>query len=131
MKRLLILMATLSLSLTMSAQKGAVEKIVETALNDNRAMEHLDVLSNRFGGRLVGSDAYENAAEWAVQQFRKWGLEADLEVAGEIGVGFNRGPWFGRVLGGDMGFTHLYFTTPSYTSGTKGVQRGHVVLEYS
>jgi hypothetical protein len=24
-------------------------------------MQHLDVLSNRFGGRLVGSDAYENA----------------------------------------------------------------------
>lgn len=113
----------------MYAQKAAVEKIVDMAINDNRAMEHLDVLSNRFGGRLVGSDAYENAALWAMNQFKTWGLDVQLEEVGEMGVGFNRGPWFGRVLGGDLGFTHLYFTTPSYTSGTKGVQRGHVVLE--
>lgn len=113
----------------MHAQKTAVDKIVDMALNDNRTMEHLDVLSNRFGGRLVGSDAYENAALWAAEQFKSWGLDVKLEEVGEMGVGFNRGPWFGRVLGGDLGFTHLYFTTPSYTSGTKGVQRGHVILE--
>ena len=113
----------------MHAQKAAVDKIVDMALNDNRAVEHLDILSNRFGGRLVGSDAYENAALWAAEQFKSWGLDVQLEEVGEMGVGFNRGPWFGRVLGGDLGFTHLYFTTPSYTSGTKGVQRGHVILE--
>ncbi len=113
----------------MHAQKTAVDKIVDMALNDNRAVEHLDILSNRFGGRLVGSDAYENAALWAAEQFKSWGLDVKLEEVGEMGVGFNRGPWFGRVLGGDLGFTHLYFTTPSYTSGTKGVQRGHVILE--
>ena len=113
----------------MHAQKAATDKIVDMALNDNRAVEHLDILSNRFGGRLVGSDAYENAALWAAEQFKSWGLDVQLEEVGEMGVGFNRGPWFGRVLGGDLGFTHLYFTTPSYTSGTKGVQRGHVILE--
>lgn len=129
MKRIFITLAAIAISVSVHAQKAAVEKIVDMALNDNRAMEHLDVLSNRFGGRLVGSDAYENAALWAMNQFKDWGLEAHLEEAGELGVGFNRGPWFGRVLGGDLGFTHLYFTTPSYTSGTKGVQRGHVVLE--
>ena len=122
-------MASLALCFSMHAQKAAVDKIVDMALNDNRTMEHLDVLSNRFGGRLVGSDAYENAALWAAEQFKSWGLDVKLEEVGEMGVGFNRGPWFGRVLGGDLGFTHLYFTTPSYTSGTKGVQRGHVILE--
>lgn len=129
MKRIFITLAAIAISVSVHAQKAAVEKIVDMAINDNRAMEHLDVLSNRFGGRLVGSDAYENAALWAMNQFKDWGLEAHLEEAGELGVGFNRGPWFGRVLGGDLGFTHLYFTTPSYTSGTKGVQRGHVILE--
>ena len=129
MKRIIIALASLALCFSMHAQKTAVDKIVDMALNDNRTMEHLDVLSNRFGGRLVGSDAYENAALWAAEQFKSWGLDVKLEEVGEMGVGFNRGPWFGRVLGGDLGFTHLYFTTPSYTSGTKGVQRGHVVLE--
>ena len=129
MKRIIIALASLALCFSMHAQKTAVDKIVDMALNDNRTMEHLDVLSNRFGGRLVGSDAYENAALWAAEQFKSWGLDVKLEEVGEMGVGFNRGPWFGRVLGGDLGFTHLYFTTPSYTSGTKGVQRGHVILE--
>ena len=129
MKRIIIALASLALCFSMHAQKAAVDKIVDMALNDNRTMEHLDVLSNRFGGRLVGSDAYENAALWAAEQFKSWGLDVKLEEVGEMGVGFNRGPWFGRVLGGDLGFTHLYFTTPSYTSGTKGVQRGHVILE--
>ena len=122
-------MAASVLCISMHAQKAAVDKIVDMALNHNRAVEHLDILSNRFGGRLVGSDAYENAALWAAEQFKSWGLDVQLEEVGEMGVGFNRGPWFGRVLGGDLGFTHLYFTTPSYTSGTKGVQRGHVILE--
>ena len=85
-------MASLVLCVSIYAQKAAVDKIIDMALNDNRTMEHLDVLSNRFGGRLVGSDAYENAAEWALGQFRSWGLDAQLEEAGVMGVGFNRGP---------------------------------------
>ena len=110
------------------AQSAAVKKIIETAKNDNQTMHHLDILRNRFGGRLVGSDAYENAAEWMLHEFKKWGIEAHLEEAGEVPVGFNRGPWFGRLIGGDQPMT-LHFATPSHTSGTKGIQRGHVLIE--
>ena len=55
------------------------------------------------------------------------GVEVEMDEAGEVPVGFNRGPWFGRMLGEEG--MHLHFATPSYTSGTKGVQRGHVLLE--
>ena len=110
------------------AQPAAVKKIIETAQTDNQTMHHLDILSNRFGGRLIGSDAYENAAEWMLREFKKWGIEAHLEEAGEVPVGFNRGPWFGRMIGGDQAM-NLHFCTPSYTSGTKGLQRGHVLIE--
>lgn len=104
-----------------------VEKIISIAAQDNQTMDHLDILCNRFGGRPLGSDAYNNAADWAVYMFKKWGLDAYKEEVGELNVGFNRGPWFGRMIGGnDMA---LHFATPSYTSGTKGVQRGHVVKE--
>lgn len=129
MKRFIFMFAAFAVSVSLHAQKAVVDKIMDMALNDNQTMEHLDVLCNRIGGRPIGSDAYDNAAEWALKKFREWGLDACLEEAGELAVGFNRGPWFGRVLGGDMGFTELYFTTPSYTSGTRGVQRGHVILE--
>jgi len=99
-----------------------VEKMIEMSEIDNQTMDHLDVLCNKFGGRLIGSDAYENAAEWATHKFNEWGMEVILDEAGELPVGFNRGPWFGRLLS-DNGMI-LHFATPSYTSGTKGVQRG-------
>ncbi len=109
------------------AADPVVDRIIEIGLNDNRTMEHLDILTNRIGGRLSGSDAYANAANWAASKFREWGMIVEMDEAGEVPVGFNRGPWFGRMLG-EEGMT-LHFATPSYTSGTKGVQRGHVVLE--
>lgn len=111
------------------AQKNdpVINKVIEIAKTDNQTMDHQDILSNRFGGRLVGSDAYENAGDWVEYMFKKWGLEVWKQEVGEMPVGFNRGPWFGRMLGGS-GQT-LHFATPSYTAGTKGVQRGHVVKE--
>ncbi len=141
MKRVLksfLLLAIISCSTTLLAQeKGngkynpdndpVIDRIIETGQDDNRTTELLDILSNRFGGRLVGSDAYNNAADWCEYMFRKWGLEVWRQEVGELPVGFNRGPWFGKMIGGD-GMT-LRFITPSYTSGTKGAQRGHVVIE--
>lgn len=113
---------------TVFSQSSVIKKIIEIGTTDNQTMHHLDVLSNRFGGRLVGSDAYENAATWMQHEYKKWGIESHLEEAGEVSVGFNRGPWFGRLIGGDRAMT-LHFATPSYTAGTKGVQRGHVLIE--
>ncbi len=104
-----------------------VKSIIEIGTTDNQTMNHLDILSNRFGGRPIGSDAYENAALWAESKFLEWGMEVEMDVVGELPVGFNRGPWFGRMLS-DNGM-HLHFATPSYTSGTKGIQRGHVLIE--
>ncbi|HOW08385.1 MAG TPA: M20/M25/M40 family metallo-hydrolase [Bacteroidales bacterium] len=110
-----------------SQQSKEVEKIIELGRADNRTMHHLDVISNRFGGRLVGSDAYENAALWCASEFKKWGMDVIMDEAGTVPVGFNRGPWFGRLLS-ENGMD-LHFATPSYTSGTLGVQRGHVLIE--
>ena len=129
MKKLVLTCAALAcMALApVTAQDAATKKIIEIGQTDNQVMHQLDILTNRFGGRLIGSDAYENAAEWMLREFKRWGIEAHLEEAGEVPVGFNRGPWFGRMLG-ENGMT-LHFATPSYTSGTKGVQKGHVVME--
>jgi len=108
-------------------QAKVIEKIIETGKSDNRTMDHLDVLCNRFGGRPIGSSAYEYSAGWCASQFRSWGMDVIMDEAGSVPVGFDRGPWFGRLLGDEP--MDLHFATPSYTSGTKGVQRGPVVLE--
>ena len=112
----------------LTGQDTVVERIIEMGRTDNQVMNHLDVLTNRFGGRPVGSDAYTNAAEWVAHKFESWGLEVELHEAGTMHVGFNRGPWFGRMLGGEQAM-NLHFVTPSYSSGTKGLQRGHVLSE--
>ena len=41
-------------------------------------------------------------------------------------VGFNRGPWFGKMV--KPAEKALFFGTPSFTAGTKGVERGPVVV---
>jgi len=123
---LLTLLLILSIN-CYSQTDPVVSRIIDIGTNDNQTMEHLDILCNRFGGRPIGSDAYENAAEWAASKFIEWGLQVKMDEAGELPVGFNRGPWFGRMLS-DEGM-HLHFATPSYTAGTKGVQRGHVLIE--
>jgi hypothetical protein len=106
---------------------SVVQKIIEIGKSDNQTMEHLNVLCNRIGGRPIGSSAYESATIWAATKFQEWGMEVVLDEVGQMPVGFNRGPWFGRMLS-DEGMV-LHFATPSYTAGTKGVQRGHVLIE--
>lgn len=66
------------------AQKAVVDKIIEIGHQDNQAAHQLDILTNRFGGRPIGSDAYENAAEWMVREYKKWGLDVRLEEAGNF-----------------------------------------------
>lgn len=128
MKKAILPLFLFLISAGVSAQHSkVVDRIIEIGTTDNQTMHHLDVIANRFGGRLVGSDAYDNAAEWCASEFKKWGMEVIMDEAGTVPVGFNRGPWFGRMLS-DNGMI-LHFATPSYTSGTKGVQRGHVLLE--
>jgi len=55
-------------SVSMAQKDPVFQKILEIGKTDNRTMQHLDVLCNRFGGRLIGSDAYENAAIWAASK---------------------------------------------------------------
>jgi hypothetical protein len=108
-------------------EKATIERIVSVGRTDNRVMEHLDFLCNRFGPRLTGSDNLQNASEWTKDAFASFGLEnARLEEWGEFAVGFNRGPWFGRMVKPTE--KTLRFGTNAWTAGTKGVQRGRGVL---
>ncbi len=94
MKRFLLLIALLlTLHSYSTAQNSAVKEIQRMALEDNRTMQHLDILCNRIGGRPAGSEACQNAEEWTAHRFKEWGFEVSVEKVGEIGVGFNRGGW--------------------------------------
>lgn len=129
---LLLTVSLFAFSLKAPAQDAVVKKIIHEGTTNNQTQKHLDILTNRIGGRPVGSDAYNAAVQWAAAQFESWGLEVSIEEAGETRVGFSRGPWSGKIYGGILpggDGIHLHFATPSYTSGTIGLQRGHVVIE--
>ena len=125
-----ILVFTLALVLCavqVSAQDKVVRKAIALGQNDNKVMVWEDFLANTIGGRPVGSHNLEDAEKWVEKQFRSWGMDVIVQEAGEIGVGFSRGPWSGRMLSADG--MQLHFTTPTYTCGTKGPQRGIAVAE--
>jgi cyclophilin family peptidyl-prolyl cis-trans isomerase len=103
-----------------------VQKIIDLGRTDNKVMEHLDWLTNRFGDRMTGSDNYYSACVWAVNTMRSWGMMAEMQEAGEMPVGFNRGPYSGKMV--TPSEITLDFGTPAYTSGTKGRQKGCVVV---
>jgi carboxypeptidase Q len=104
----------------------AVDKMIDLGKTDNKVMEHMDVLTNRIGDRITGSDGYNSACTWAVNTMKSWGMMAETEEAGEMAVGFNRGPWFGKMI--TPREIQLDFGTPSYTAGTKGRQKGRAVI---
>ncbi len=109
------------------ARNPELQRIISTAREGSQVMEHLDILCNRIGPRLTGSDNLTNACEWARERFAGFGIDnARLEAWGEFPVGFNRGPWFGRVI--DPEPRALEFVTMAWSAGTRGAVRGPAVL---
>ena len=127
MKRILILVAALLAALGLNAQDKVTKTLLELGRTDNRTMVYEEYISRNIGGRLVGTHMLNHAEDWVAEQFRAMGLEVRVQEAVTIGVGFDRGPWFGRVLNED-GMV-LHFGTPAYTAGTAGPQKGRAILE--
>lgn len=103
-----------------------VARIIELGLTDNRVHEHLGYLSKRIGPRLTGSTSLKRAQDWAVSQFRSWGLDARLERWGEFPVGFDRHAWSGGMVAPEQ--LEYVFNTYAWTAGTPGPVRGAAIL---
>ena len=118
----------LLVSTMVSAQQwdATTQAIIREGRDRSMVMDHLDILTNRIGPRLTGSDRLIQACEWAKQRLESYGLEVRMEKWGEVSWGFNRGPWFGRMIAPrELVFT---FGTDAWTPGTRGRQKGPAVL---
>ncbi|GAC1655829.1 MAG: hypothetical protein NVS9B15_16740 [Acidobacteriaceae bacterium] len=51
-----------------------LKQIVGTTMVDGHAYSTLEELTSRFGPRLTGSDNYNRAAQWALEQFKSYGV---------------------------------------------------------
>lgn len=106
---------------------AVVRQVVTLGVRDNHVMDHLRELTESIGPRLTGSHGLMRAEAWCRDQLAGWGLKASLEKWGEMPVGFDRGPWSGRIVGEPS--VELVFTTPAWTPGVLGPVRGRAVLQ--
>ena len=101
-------------------------KIAAEGIERSQAMRILGDLCGKVGHRLTGSDNFTKACEWAKAEFTAMGLEVELEKWGEWKLAWNRGAWIGRIT--DPVQLDMYVATEAWTAGTKGLQKGAVVL---
>ncbi|MBL8047676.1 MAG: M20/M25/M40 family metallo-hydrolase [Chthonomonas sp.] len=128
--RTLALLVALGSTLAYAQNTAAdQEKVIQLGKSQNQAYKHLKTFTGKFGPRLTSSPNLAKAQEWAVGQFKSWGLKnVQLEKWGEVPVGFYRGknqvvrmtaPWN----------IEFQFTTPAWTPGTAGKQMVQPVLQ--
>ena len=105
----------------------ALKKIRIEGLNNSKVMENAFYLTDVSGPRLTNSPGYKRAADWAVQQLKKWGIEnAHLEAWGDFGKSW------------ELQKVYVAMTSPYYkpitafpkawTRGTNGLQHTEILL---
>lgn len=99
------------------------DAIKREGLEHSQVMAHLDHLTNCIGPRLTSSDNLTDAVEWARDTLHGFGIDnAHLEQWGTFAVGFNRGPWWGRMTAPEP--LELICNTDAWSAGTHMPSRG-------
>ncbi len=128
-KTLLILLF-LSFSLIANAQNQLdyemIDRIRNEGLNHSHVMELARYMTDVYGPRLANSPSFNRAAQWASGKFQEYGIDAEVQAYGEVGIG-----WENR-------YTSVHLIKPQYqsiiayprawTRGTMGKVTGNVVL---
>jgi hypothetical protein len=129
MKRALLLAAIPLATATAHGQAdpATVERIVDIGKNRNQVMRTLKSLTD-IGPRLTGSPKLRRAQDWAMGQFRRYGLKnVRLEKWGDVPVGFERGNrQMGRMVSPFV--SEIGYTTQCWMPGTKGKVLAEAVL---
>ncbi len=108
------------------AQNEVIDKIIKEATENSQLQTLGHELMDGIGPRLVGSPQMLEAHEWAVEQYKSWGIEARNEKWGEW-RGWERGithidmvaPWTRSLAGIQLAWS---------PSSPKGGARGEVVI---
>ena len=128
------LLSVLFLSSVSFAQDSAPSEAVQLqnqirteGLEKSQVQDWLKTLTKEIGPRLTSSKRLLKAQEWALDEFKKMGLSAELQEWGTFPVGFDRGPCSGKVVSPIE--KELTFHTSAWTLGTDGPKRGIAIAE--
>jgi hypothetical protein len=105
----------------------ALHEIKVEAFNNSKVMDHLANLSDLYGPRLTASPEWEQAAQWAMQAMKGFGL---ANVHEEKWGPFGRS-WSLESYNIDMltpRYSHLIAVPLAWSSQTNGVQTGEVLF---
>lgn len=119
------------LSLTLQAQNSkeleVVHQIKVEAFQNSKVMDHLAKLSDLYGPRLTASPEWFQAADWAIQDLKSYGLS---NVHEEKWGPFGRS-WSIESHDLDMltpRYSHLVAVPLAWSSPTDGVLKGEVMF---
>src|SRR3954467_2581426 len=80
-----------------AADNSDAQNIAGQIMVNGHSMQYLQELTDRFGGRLTGSPAYNAAAQWAAEQFRAMGIKNVRLEPFTIPHNWQRGTSHGRI----------------------------------
>ncbi|HZS54754.1 MAG TPA: M20/M25/M40 family metallo-hydrolase [Bryobacteraceae bacterium] len=105
----------------------ALHEIKVEAFNNSKVMDHLASLADLYGPRLTASPEWEQAAQWAMQAMKGFGL---VNVHEEKWGPFGRS-WSLESYNIDMltpRYSHLVAVPLAWSSQTNGVETGDVLF---
>jgi len=106
---------------------AAILKIKEEGFERSQVMEIASWLADVHGPRLTGSPITKRAGDWALEQFRKWGLaNPRYEWWGPFGRGWVNERMIAQVTS-PVPFPVIAYPG-AWTDGTKGMLRTNVVI---
>ena len=72
---LVLFISCMAVSQTEVADTNIIAKIKDETYNRSQVMNHAFYISDVSGPRLTWSPGYDRAAEWTLNEFKKWGLQ--------------------------------------------------------
>lgn len=127
--KILFIILCLSFSFIANAQDRLnyemIDRIRDEGLYHSQVMELARFMTDVYGPRLANSPSFNQAAQWAQEKFQEYGINAEMQAYGEVGLG-----WENK-------YTSVHMIKPQYQSiiayprawsrGTTGKVKGKVV----
>jgi hypothetical protein len=104
-----------------------IQKIRQEGLNNSKVMDIAFHLTDGSGNRLTNSPGFFRAANWAISELKKWGLDnATLEPWGTFGKGWELQKSYYAMTA--PYYKPLIAYPKTWTGGTNGLIKGEVVV---
>ena len=109
---------------TFPTDDAVIMRMWEEGMEESQVFDLAQALLDSIGPRLTGTPAFEAAADWLVDRYRQWGIEAERQQ-------------YGTWTGWERGYTHIDLLSPrlrtlqgmmlAWSPGTDGPVEADVV----